>query len=158
MKVVERTRDRLVIEDFAWRFGLLFFVAAIGLGWMLFRDGAPMWQSILAIGGFGLVGWVRAHRLLVVFDRGEGLVRIEERRVGWHRCRSAALAEITAVDLVEWRAVTDPATWRIELTMRGGPNLALQWEFTSHDEQYRPIAAAIGEFLDAPVVEREGRD
>ncbi|HYD81549.1 MAG TPA: hypothetical protein VEC06_17220 [Paucimonas sp.] len=158
MKIIKQTRDRLVIEDFAWRFGLLFFAGGVIYGCLLYRDGDPLWQSMLAVGGFGLVGWMRAYRLLVIFDRGEGFVRMEERRVGWRRCRSVPLAEIAAVDLVERRAVTDPTTWRVELKMRRGPNAPLLWEFTSRDEQYRPIAAAIGKFLDVPVVEREGRD
>jgi hypothetical protein len=52
----------------------------------------------------------------------------------------------------------NPTTWRVELKMRSGPNVPLLCEFTTRDEQYRPIAAVIGKFLDAPVVEREGRD
>lgn len=158
MQVIQQDRDRLVIEDFAWRFGLLFLAGGVVFGWQLYRDGDPLWQPLLAVGGFGLVGWVRAYRLLVVFDRGEGVVHIDERRVGWHRRRSTPLAEITAVELVEWRAVSDPSTWRIEMKARSGPNVPLRWEFTSRDEQYRPIAALIGTFLDVPVVEREGRD
>ena len=157
MKIIKQTRDRLVIEDFAWRFGLLSFAGGMIYGWLLYSDGDPLWQSILAVGGFGLVGWMRAYRLLVVFDRGEGYAHIEERRVGWHRCRSMPLAEITAVDLVEWQTAADPTTWRVELKRHGGSNVPLLWEFTSRDEQYRPIAAAIGKFLDVPVVEREGR-
>lgn len=158
MKVIKQTRDRLVIEDFAWRFGLLFFAGGLIYGYLLYRDGDPLWQSMLAVGVFGLVGWARAYRLLVVFDRGKGFMHIEERRVGWHRCRSIPLKEITAVDLVEWRDIMDPTTWRIEMKMRSGPNVPLLWEFTSRDEQYRPIAAVIGKFLDVPVVEREGHD
>ena len=158
MKVIKQTRDRLVIEDFAWRVGLLSFAGGLIYGYLLYRDGDPLWQSMLAVGVFGLVGWGRACRMLAVFDRGEGFVHIEERRFGWHRCRSIPLEEITAVDLVEWRAAMDPTTWRVELKMRSSPNVPLLWEFTTRDEQYRPIAAVIGKFLDVPVVEREGRD
>lgn len=158
MKVIKLTRNRLVIEDFAWRFGLLFFAGGLFWGYQLYRDNEPIWQTLLAVGGFGLVGWVRAYRLLVVFDRDEGLVRIENWRVGWHQCRSMPLAKISGVDLVEQQAVTDPTTWRIELKMCRGPNVPLLREFTSRDEQYRPVAAEIGKFLDVPVVGREGRD
>lgn len=157
MKVIEETRNRLVIEDFAWRIGLLCFTGGLIYGYQVYRDGDPLWQSMLAVGAFGLLGWARAYRLSVVFDRGVGFVHIKEWRVGWHRCRSKPLKEITAVDLVEWRSV-DPTTWRVELKMKSGANVPLLWEFTTHDEQYRPVAAAIGKFLDVPVVEREGRD
>lgn len=158
MKVIKQTSDHLIIEDFAWRFGLLFFAGGVIYGCLLYRDGDPLWQAMLAVGGFGLVGWVRAYRLRVIFDRREGFVHIEERRVGWHRCRSMPLAEVAAVDLVERQAVSDSTTWRVELKMCSGPNVPLLWEFTSRDEQYRPVAAAIGQFLEVPVVEREGRD
>jgi hypothetical protein len=158
MKVIKQTCDRLVIEDFAWRFGLLFFTGGVIYGWLLYRDGEPLWQSILAVALFGIFGWVRTCRQFVVFDCGKGFVHIKEQRIGWHRRHAKPLAEITAVELVEWRAVTDPTTWRVELKMRSGPNVPLLWEFRSHDEQYRPIAAVIGKFLDVPVLEREGRD
>jgi hypothetical protein len=158
MKIIKQTRDHLIIEDFAWRFGLLFFAGGVIYGCLLYRDGDPLWQSMLAVGGFGLVGWTRAYCLHVIFDRGEGFVHIEERRVGWLRRRSMPLAEIAAVELVERRAITDPTTWRVELKMCNGTGVPLLREFTSRDEQYRPIAAVIGKFLDVPVVEREGRD
>lgn len=158
MQAVQQTRDRLVIEDIAWRFGLFFLAGGLLYGWLLYRDGDPLWQSMLAVGGFGLVGWVCTYRMFVVFDRGEGLVHIAERRLGWHRACSKPLAEITAVDLVEWREASEPTTWRIELVMRSGPNVPLLLEFTSRDAQYRPIVAVIGKFLNVPVREREGRD
>lgn len=158
MKVLEQTPDRLVIEDFAWRIGLVSYAGGAIYGCLLYLDGEPLWQSILAVGGLGLLGWIRAYRLIVVFDRNEGFVHIELRRIGWHRCRSMPLAEISAVDLVEWRQVTDPTVWRVELKTQSGPNVPLLWEFTSRDEQYRPVATAIGKFLGVPVLEREGRD
>lgn len=158
MKVVEQTRDRLVIEDLAWRIGLLSYAGGAIYGWLLFRDGDPLWQSILAVVAFGLLGWMRAYRQRVVFDRNEGFAHIELQRIGWHRYRSTPLVEIAAVDLVEWRHATDPTTWRVELKTHSGSNVPLMWEFTSRDEQYRPVAAAIGKFLGIPVFEREGRD
>lgn len=101
---------------------------------------------------------VRAYRALILFDRGEGVVHIEERRVGWHPRRSVPLAEIVAVENVEWYSLWS-ATWRVELKLRGGDQkVPLLQMFTWREEQHAAVAATIGKFLGVPVVKRAGRD
>lgn len=156
MRVEQNTRDRLVIEDFAWRIGAIFLVGGVGFGVSLHRDGEPLWKALLAACLFAIPAWTMGYRARVVFDRGEGVVRIEERRVGWHPRRSLPLAEIVAVENVEWYTQWS-STWRVELKLRGAlPNVPLLQMFTWREERHAAVAAAIGAFLDVPVAKRSG--
>lgn len=97
MKVKKKTRDRLVIEDFAWRVGVIFLVGGVVYGVLLHRDDEPMWKSLLAAGLFAIPAWGMAYRALILFDRGEGFVHIEEQ----HAAVAATIGKFLGVPVVK---------------------------------------------------------
>lgn len=155
VKVKEKTRDRLVIEDFPWLMGLIFLVGGIVYGLLLYGGNEPVWQSLLAPILFAIPAWTMAYRTSIVFDRRTGVVNIDERRIGWHSRHTLSLAEIVTVENVESYTMWS-STWRVELKLRdGSPNVPLLKMFTWREEWHDEVASTIGEFLDIPAVKRE---
>lgn len=154
MKVKEQTQNRLVVENFSWRVGLICLISGVVYGMLLQRDGDPLWQVVLAPVLFALQAWGMSYQTLVVFDRRAGMVHIDEHRLGWHARRSLPLAAIAAVENVEWYSMWC-STWRLELKLRSGePNVPLLLMFTWHEDQNDTVAVAIAKFLRTQALKR----
>lgn len=153
MKVKERTRDRLVVETVAWRFGLIMLLGGFAYAALNEHDGGARWQSIFAILAFAGPAWGMSYRAVVVFDRSSGVVTIEEQRLGWRPTRTVRIEEIEAIEHLEWMRQWSPA-WRVELKLRAGDNVPLLRMYTAGEDQHAAVAAAAGRFLGVPVIKR----
>jgi hypothetical protein len=153
MKVKARTRDRLVVESVAWRFGLIMLLGGIAYAALNEHDGGARWQSIFAILGFGASAWGMSYHALAVFDRSKRVVTLEERRVGWCSIRTVPIEDIVAVEHLEWMRQWSPA-WRVELKLREGDSVPLLRMYTAGEDRHAAVAAAAGRFLGVPVIAR----
>jgi hypothetical protein len=153
VKVKDGTRDRLVVETFAWRFGLIMLLGGFIYAALNEHDGGARWRSIVAILAFAVPAWGMSYRTVVIFDRMRGVVTLEERRVGWHPIRTVRIEDVVAIERLEWMRQWSPA-WRVELKLREGDNVPLLRMYTAGEDQQAAVAAAAGRFLGVPVIKR----
>jgi hypothetical protein len=153
VKVNDGTRDRLVVETFAWRFGLTMLLGGVIYAALNERDGGARWQSIFAILAFAVPAWGMSYRAVAIFDRTKGIVTLEERRVGWRPTRTVRIEDVVAIEHLEWMRQWSPA-WRVELKLREGANVPLLRMYTAGEGRHAAVAAAAGRFLGVPVITR----
>jgi hypothetical protein len=153
MEVIADTRDRLVVEAVAWRFGLIMLLGGFAYAGLNEHVGGARWQSIFAIIAFAVPAWGMSYRTVVIFDHSNRVVTLEERRVGWHPTRTVRIEDVVAIEHLEWMRQWSPA-WRVELKLREGDNVPLLGMYTAGEDQHAAVAAAAGRFLGVPVISR----
>ena len=153
MRVSDSTRDRLVVETRAWRFGLIMLLGGLIYAALNEYEGGARWQSAFAILAFAVPAWGMSYRGVVIVDRTKGVVTLEERRVGWHPTRTVRIEDVVAIEHLEWMRQWSPA-WRVELKLREGDNVPLLRMYTAGEDQHATVAAAAGRFLGVPVITR----